>query len=206
MSFLTEWVTNIIVLVLLAGVIELLLPGNQFQSYIKMVIGLLILLAMLSPIFKILHTNFDQVFKGMDLPAVAKESEIKNSIEINKSEIQDTQRAYILKQMAVPLKEQVQEELKKTYGVEIVDLQIQTERNREPLKPEDISGAEVVLAHYKKQEGISEVSEVNVSISNSKKRQQETVPDEIVQFLGKEWELETKHIVVKMEGGEESSQ
>ncbi|WNB93583.1 stage III sporulation protein AF [Bacillus sp. NEB1478] len=206
MSLLTEWVTNIIVLVLLAGVIELLLPGNQFQSYIKMVIGLLILLAMLSPVFKILNTNFDQVFKQMDLPAAADADEIKNSIETNKSEIQDTQRAYILKQMAVPLREQVQEELKKTYGVEIVDLQIQTDRIREPLNPEDISGADVVLARYKKQEGISEVSEVDVHVSDSKKMHQDAVPDEILQFLSREWQLESERIVVKMEGGEESSQ
>jgi stage III sporulation protein AF len=207
LGFLTEWITNIIVLVLLAGVIELLLPGNQFQSYIKMVIGLLILLAMLSPLFKIINTNFDQAFKGMDLPAIAKENEIKNSIETNKSEIQDTQRAYILKQLAVPMKEQVQEELKKTYDLEIVDLQIQTDSSKELLKPEDISGAKVVLAKYRDQEGVSDVSKVDVTISEpNHTKLQKTVPEEILQFLASQWQLETQSIEVEMEGGEESSQ
>jgi stage III sporulation protein AF len=207
MGALTEWVTNIIVLILLAGVIELLMPGNQFRSYIKMVIGLLILLAMLTPVFKLLNTDFDQVFKQMDLPALAKDNEIKNSIDSNKSEIQGTQRAYILKQMAVPLKEQVQEELKKTYGVVIVDLQIQTDQDKEPLKPEDISGAKVVLAKYEDQKGISDVSEVDVSISEAPNQERETaVPDEILQFLANQWQLETNRIEAVMEGGEESSQ
>ncbi|MDM5315954.1 stage III sporulation protein AF [Fictibacillus sp. b24] len=209
MAFLTEWITNIIILVLLAGVIELLLPGNQFQSYIKMVVGLLILLAMLSPLFKLINSDLDQVFMAMDLPAAAKENEIKNSIEENKSEIQSAQRAYILEQMAVPMKKQVQEELKKTYELEIVDLQIQTEMGTEPLKPEDITGAKVVLAKHHEQAGISDVSEVNVSIAHPQKQEDlehQEVPDEIVYFLASQWQLDSQQVEVQMEGGEDLSQ
>jgi stage III sporulation protein AF len=206
-GFLTEWVTNIIVLVLLAGVIELLLPGNQFQSYIKMVIGLLILLAMLSPLFKLLNSDIDQVFRAMDLPAAAKENELKNSIEKNKSEIQGAQRAYILEQMAVPMKKQVQEELNKTYELEIVDLQIQTDSGTEPLKPENITGVKVVLAKHHEQAGISDVSEVDVNISETGDHADKNeVPEEIVHFLASQWQLESQQVEVELEGGEESSQ
>ncbi|OOE09846.1 stage III sporulation protein AF [Fictibacillus arsenicus] len=207
MGFLTEWITNIIVLVLLAGVIELLLPGNQFQSYIKMVIGLLILLAMLSPLFKLLNSDMDQVFQAMDLPAAAKENEIKNSIEKNKSEIQGAQRAYILEQMAVPMKEKVQEELNKTYELEIVDLQIHTNSGTESLKPEDITGVKVVLANHHESAGVSEVSEVEVSISEkSGQAEKDGVPEEIVEFLASQWQLDAQQLEVEMKGGEESSQ
>jgi stage III sporulation protein AF len=206
-GFLTEWITNIIVLVLLAGVIELLLPGNQFQSYIKMVIGLLILLGMLSPLFKLLNSDMDQVFQAMDLPAASKENEIKNSIEKNKSEIQGAQRAYILEQMAVPMKEKVQEELNKTYELEIVDLQIHTNSGTESLKPEDITGVKVVLANHHESAGISEVSEVEVSISEKKDQaEKDGVPEEIVEFLASQWQLDAQQLEVEMEGGEESSQ
>jgi stage III sporulation protein AF len=205
-SFLTEWITNIIVLVLLAGVIELLLPGNQFQNYIKMVIGLLILLAMLSPLFKLLNSDLDEVFQAMDLP-VSKENEIKNSIEKNKSEIQAGNRAYILEQMAVPMKKQVQEELNKTYELEIVDLQIQTDNSTEPLKPENITGAKVVLAKFQDQAGVSEVSEVDVTISDSKELTEKSqVAEEVIHFLASQWELDSQQLEVEMEGGEESSQ
>jgi stage III sporulation protein AF len=207
LGFLTEWITNIIVLVLLAGVIELLLPGNQFQNYIKMVIGLLILLAMLSPLFKLLNSDMDQVFQAMDLPAAAKENEIKNSIEKNKSEIQGAQRAYILEQMAVPMKEKVQEELNKTYELEIVDLQIHTNSGTESLKPEDITGVKVVLANHHESAGISEVSEVEVSISDKRDQaDKDEVPEEIVKFLASQWQLDAQQLEVEMEGGEESSQ
>ncbi|MCM3716759.1 stage III sporulation protein AF [Fictibacillus phosphorivorans] len=207
MGFLTDWVTNIIVLVLLAGVIELLLPGNQFQSYIKMVIGLLILLAMLSPLFKLLNSDINQVFQAMDVPAAAKENEIKNSIEKNKSEIQGAQRAYILEQMAVPMKEKVQEELKKTYELEIVDLQIQTKSGTETLNPNDITGLKVVLAKHHESAGISEVSEVEVSIADHREQaDKDEVPEKIIEFLASQWQLDKAQLEVEMEGGEESSQ
>ncbi|MBY6035546.1 stage III sporulation protein AF [Fictibacillus nanhaiensis] len=207
MGFLTEWITNIIVLVLLAGVIELLLPGNQFQSYIKMVVGLLILLAMLSPLFKLLDSDMDEVFQAMNFPAAANDKEIKNSIETNKNEIQSAQRAYILEQMAVPMKKQVQEELNKTYELEIVDLQIQTDSSTEPLKPEDITGAKVVLAKHHEQTGVSEISEVDVNLSEREEHsRKEEVPDEILHFLASQWQLDSQQVEAVMEGGEESSQ
>ncbi|MBH0160160.1 stage III sporulation protein AF [Fictibacillus sp. 26RED30] len=208
MAFLTEWITNIIILVLLAGVIELLLPGNQFQNYIKMVVGLLILLAMLSPLFKLINSDLDQVFLAMDLPAPAKEDEIKNSIEENKSEIQSAQRAYILEQMAVPMKKQVQEELKQTYELEIVDLQIQTEIGKEPLDAEDIRGAKVVLTKYHDQARISEVSEVDVSVSGRERKEslEPLVSSEVIQFLADQWQLDADQVDVHLEGGEELSQ
>ena len=208
MAFLTEWITNIIILVLLAGVIELLLPGNQFQNYIKMVVGLLILLAMLSPLFKLINADLDQVFLAMDLPAAAKEDEIKNSIEENKSEIQSAQRAYILEQMAVPRKKQVQEELKQTYELEIVDLQIQTEIGKEPLDAEDIRGAKVILTKYHDQARISEVSEVDVSVSGPERKEslEPLVSSEVIQFLADQWQLDADQVDVHLEGGEELSQ
>jgi stage III sporulation protein AF len=209
MSIITEWITNIIILVLLASVIELLLPGNQFQNYIKMVIGLLILMAMLSPVLKLVKTDLDEVFNSMDLPAAAKESEIKKSIEKNKSEIQDTQHAYILEQMAVQMKKQVQEELKKTYELGIVDLQIQMDTNAVSLNPEQITGVKVVLAQDRGEKNVSEVKEVDVSVSEQgfdDQAENDAVPDDVIHFLAGQWQLDSQHVEAKMEGGEESSQ
>ena len=42
MEFIKEWVTNIILFILLATVIDMLLPNSKFQKYTKMVTGLLL--------------------------------------------------------------------------------------------------------------------------------------------------------------------
>jgi stage III sporulation protein AF len=209
MSFLTEWITNIILLVLLASVIELLLPGNQFQNYVKMVIGLLILMAMLSPVLKIVKTDFNEVFEHLDLPAAATEGELKKSIEKNKSEIEEKQRAYILEQMAVQMKKQVQEELEKTYGIVIHDLQVQMDFQRGTFKPEDITNARVVLARSTEKGNVSAVEEVEVHVSDQGSEDlavNQAVLDRITHFLASRWQLDKQQLKIVMEGGEESSQ
>ena len=60
MSFVITWLTNIILLILLATILELLLPKNALQKYVKMVVGLLLLIVLLQPVFTIFTEDFDR--------------------------------------------------------------------------------------------------------------------------------------------------
>lgn len=53
MSFLTEWLTTIVLFILFAIVIDMLLPSSSMQKYAKMVVSLLLIVVMLTPIFKL---------------------------------------------------------------------------------------------------------------------------------------------------------
>ncbi len=61
MSFLTSWISNIIIFILLATVIDMLLPSSSLQKYTKMVIGLLLIAIIITPILSLFQTNFDQI-------------------------------------------------------------------------------------------------------------------------------------------------
>lgn len=50
MATLAVWLKKIVLLVLLATVLDLLLPNTELQRYVKLVMGLLILLVILSPV------------------------------------------------------------------------------------------------------------------------------------------------------------
>ncbi|WP_313641865.1 stage III sporulation protein AF [Paenibacillus sp. FSL K6-0276] len=54
MSWLGDWLREIILVVLLASFIELLLPSKSMERYARLVLSLLILLTMLSPIVSLL--------------------------------------------------------------------------------------------------------------------------------------------------------
>lgn len=69
MSFLTEWITNIIVFILLAVVIDLLLPNSSMQKYAKMVISLLLIIVIINPIFKIFSADMNDVLNDFRLQA-----------------------------------------------------------------------------------------------------------------------------------------
>ena len=55
---------------------------------------------------------------------------MKNLIELQKKEIQASQHAYILEQMAVQLKKEAEEELMEQYGLVITDMDLLVKRSR----------------------------------------------------------------------------
>ena len=58
MSFLSSWISNIIIFILLATVIDMLLPSSSLQKYTKMVIGLLLIAIIITPILKFVSNEF----------------------------------------------------------------------------------------------------------------------------------------------------
>ncbi|MGE5674249.1 MAG: stage III sporulation protein AF [Mycobacterium leprae] len=50
MEFLKDWVRNLVMLVILAGCLELLVPAGGMKKYVRMTMGLLVVLAVTRPI------------------------------------------------------------------------------------------------------------------------------------------------------------
>lgn len=57
MTWLGEWLKEIVFVVLLAIFVELLLPSKSMQRYVKLVLSLLVLLTLLNPILEMLNNN-----------------------------------------------------------------------------------------------------------------------------------------------------
>lgn len=55
---LTNWVKHIIFVVLFASFIELLLPNNSMQRFVRVIMGLFIMLSILNPVIDILQNHF----------------------------------------------------------------------------------------------------------------------------------------------------
>lgn len=57
-SWLVEWLRNIIAVILLAVIVDMLLPNKTMQRYARLAIGLIMLLTILSPILYLLKQDF----------------------------------------------------------------------------------------------------------------------------------------------------
>ena len=78
-SWMSNWVQGIIVAVIIATIIEMILPQGTIKKYIKVVIGMYILFAIVSPIIaKISGGKFD-VNNIIDTSAYAKEINNNNN-------------------------------------------------------------------------------------------------------------------------------
>ncbi|WP_052703145.1 stage III sporulation protein AF [Paenibacillus beijingensis] len=60
LEWLSGWLRDIIAIVLLAAIIDLLLPNKAMQRYVRLVVGLIILLTILTPIMRIFQGDLDK--------------------------------------------------------------------------------------------------------------------------------------------------
>ncbi|WP_070120712.1 stage III sporulation protein AF [Bacillus marinisedimentorum] len=208
MAFLTEWISNIILFILLAVIIELLLPNSTFQKYAKMVIGLLLIVMILAPVLKILSLNPDDVVGNITVLSSMNDAGIENATEKKKKEIQARQRAYILEQMAVHLEKEAEGELMEKFGFQIDRIDLALDESAADLE-ESEKWIQKVTVHLAPADsgGISKMKEVEtVSIdiehsNNSIKPPEEKGMDEIAASLAQIWIIPEDKIELVKEGG-----
>jgi stage III sporulation protein AF len=204
MHILTSWITNIILFVLLAIVLELLLPNSVFQKYVKMVIGLLLIVIILSPMLKVLTGDFDKMLATIGNSQAVQEKNIENFIESKKSEIQARQHAYILEQMAVQMKTAIEEELVQEYGLSVVDIKLNVEQDKHG-SLQNLKEVFVVLGEKKEDVSAVEVVKtvkIDTKQPTRKKEQQKVEGYEKIQnYLAYRWGLTNDQVVISFEGG-----
>ncbi|MED4563342.1 stage III sporulation protein AF [Bacillus altitudinis] len=205
MSFLTEWITSIILFILFAIVIDLLLPNSSMQKYAKMVVSLLLIVVMLNPIFALFRADPDQIFseimKGKDQ---AQSEEIKNQMNLEKKEIQASQRAYILKQMAVQLEKSAKEPLEKeSYEMKHVEVLADEEHLDQNMEADQFRIKAVLVPLTG--DAVETVAKVDIDLSRKKEESAETSAKEMARVketLADVWNTRPEHIALNIEGGD----
>ncbi|MBA2873424.1 stage III sporulation protein AF [Thermaerobacillus caldiproteolyticus] len=201
MQLIIEWVTNIIIFILFAMIIDLLLPATNFQKYVKMVIGLILILLMLSPLLQLFSIDVDRLLATIHMEGSNQQETMKNEFEMKKKEIQASQRAYILEQMAVQMKKQVAEELMKDYGLMVQNISFQTNEKEQLKIPDDIKTIEVTLSEQNEQEIVHPVV-IDASKPLNQSSHDEARKKEIASFFAAKWGVNEEKIAVQIEGRE----
>lgn len=200
MDIVINWVTQIILFIVLATIIDLLIPTSSMNKYIKLVVGLILILILLKPIFYVLNIDMETALNKsfQQVNDVGEDSEsVKNLIEFQKKEIQSTQDAYILEQMAVQLIEIAEDPMKEQYQQEITDIEFKFNSN-DSYSYEDLEEVIVYVKDLVEEEGEQNTVE-NVVINTDhvvEKKDMDRHDEEIKQLLKKVWELTDKEITI----------
>ncbi|MFO1443517.1 stage III sporulation protein AF [Bacillus sp. Bva_UNVM-123] len=202
MEFIKEWITNIIIFVLLATVIDMLLPNSSFQKYTKMVTGLLLIVVILTPILKLVSSDFEKKIAAIPFFEASDEKKLENSIELKKKEIQAWQHAYILEDMQVQLKMKVEEELMDQYGLEIMDIDFQEDENSPRAFPENLQKVFIQLKHKDEEaEAVEVVQKVNINTRETLPlNRPDNMTKKVASLLAHEWNMNEEIIEVLVEG------
>ena len=205
MEFVTEWVRNIIIFLLLATVLHMILPRSSMQKYVKFVVSLLLIVLILSPLFQLLKADVPELIDKLSRQPYGTDGEIENLIDKKKTEIQASQRAYILEQMAVQMKKEVAQKLQDEYGVTIANLHLVVPEDKQDVtSQQDVQSVSVTVSEEEPQRSgaVEAVKPIEVDTSTPyESRIDNDASQDIQKFLAQEWQLENSKVQVHTEGG-----
>ncbi|GGM40240.1 stage III sporulation protein AF [Paraliobacillus quinghaiensis] len=203
MSILINWITQIIIFLLIIMIVEMLLPQTTMKKYVHVVLSMLFLLLFLQPLFQLFQLDIEkeiqEAFAQFD--AVENGNQLENQIELKKKEIQASQDAYVVEELVVQMKNQVKEELNQRYGVEITDIKFKFKEDRNP-NMENLLKVNVYLSKssdYRQGEikdvviGTKQKVEESSEFSNAELKR-------VTTYLNQMWELEEDLLSVVWEG------
>ncbi len=140
LDIIGDLVKNLIVLVILASFVELTLPGNKFQPYIKLAAGIMILISILNPLLQLFSL----------VPDLEKEIKQMGSLNLegynyDKEEGLEFYQESILNEYEWRLQKQVKEIVEK-HGLELVSFQAEVAEDVEEENFGEIMKMEITLA------------------------------------------------------------
>lgn len=189
-EFISSWIYNIIIFLLLAMVIEMLLPENDMKKYAKLVTGLLLITIIISPILKVFTIDFEKLISSVNNHFQMNDYNTSLLIERKKNEIQASQHAYTLEQMAVQMKNQVEKELIENHQVKIERIQLTADPNGNSIE-EFLKKIIVHMTPTNDKTITIEPVIINVSDEPQTKRNEETElkQNELLEYLSEMWDI-----------------
>ncbi|SFF54416.1 stage III sporulation protein AF [Halobacillus alkaliphilus] len=199
MSLFIEWITRIVLFLLLAIVADALLPSGLMKKYARLVLSVLLLLIFLGPLLQLLKINPEQLLKKAEY-TMNEEMEVDSlddSIEEKKKEILEGQDAYKLEQVTQSLSAELKDPLKEQ-NLELVDLEMSF--LQEPYQMDTLDKLVLTLTALEESKTVENVS---ISIMEKQAPKEAEQLDSIQDWVSKYLELDKAQIEIRWEEEDE---
>lgn len=129
MEFLNTWLQGIIVAVVIASIIQMILPNGNNKKYIKVVLGVYVVFQIITPVInKFFNSNFE-LSSLIDIDKYTKKMETyevsSNNTNINKTNEDSIKQIYIIN-----LKKDIKTKLEdKDYLIKDIEVQVENNEN-----------------------------------------------------------------------------
>lgn len=197
-DFLSNWAQGIIVAVIIATIIEMILPNGSAKKYVKVVVGIYILFTIISPIItKISNNNFNindiLDTKEYEEKIAKSDKDISKKIEENNNRtIKDIYQANLESDIKAKLKDKGYEVLNtyikirddENYTIEFISLSLDKNEIEETNQVKNIEIEEVNI-----QIGGTNTQENDNSLASSEKQ-------EIAEYISSTYNIDIKSIEI----------
>lgn len=189
MNWLNSWASGIVVSVIIATLIEMLLPESKNKKYIKTVIGIFVLFSIIAPaISNFTNTNID--FESI----IASNSEYENYFgDVNAIDTNKT----ILDTYESKLKEEITTKIRnKGYDVTSINLNIDdTEENYGVVNKIELK----ISKMENNNSGVEEIEKIEIDI-NKNEEEKQTISleskNELIEYLADAYQINKENIII----------
>lgn len=122
MSYIGEWISHIVLLILLATFFDLILPSSSMKKYVKLVVGLMIIMLILSPVLQVLRFDYDQLY--LSLEELLHSPQAEEQILDQQNEIDRLQREAILEEAAASWERELKLSLQQSFSIIVHQVQV----------------------------------------------------------------------------------
>lgn len=203
MDFLNSWLQGIIVSVIVATIIEMILPNGNTKKYVKVVLGIYVVFNIITPIINQFTNSSFELSSIINIEEYTKKMEAYevSSNNIDKSNEENIKQIYITN-----LKNDITAKLEeKEYLVKKVDIEIENDETYKIKNIElSVSKKETKEEKIENKVVINEIEKVEIQVSEQNKDDKkeeknnltENEKQEIKKYLSSVYEIQEKQITI----------
>lgn len=195
-EFIITWAKGIIVAVIIASIIEMILPNGNSKKYIKMVIGVYIVFNIVAPIINKVTNNS---FSFESILDVSKYTNQLESYEVSTEKLDSNNESNIKEMYKINLEKDMKSKLEeKGYVVNSISIQINNDKEY-TIKSVDLKIGKKAEEEPKKTNSTIEKVNIQIGIENKEQNNEnieitEKEKNEIKEYISSTYEVNKKKI------------
>lgn len=201
MNFLNSWLQGIIISVIVATIIEMILPNGNTKKYVKVVLGIYVVFSIITPIINQFTNSSFELSSIINIEEYTKKMETYNvsSNNIDKTNGENIKQIYISN-----LKNDITAKLKeKEYLVKKVDVKMENDETYK-IKNIELSLSKIERKEEQEKENkvlVNEIKKVEIQIGEKNDTKEESnltesEKKEIKKYLSSAYEIQEKQITI----------
>ncbi|AST59144.1 stage III sporulation protein AF [Thermoanaerobacterium thermosaccharolyticum] len=191
MEMVKNWILQIAYISILAIVFELLIPSSNMKKYVKVVIGLTIMIAIINPILGFLKN-------GVDVNSTLEREYNYNSIDINSmtKQAEIERNKLIVDEYKKRLNEQIKERILDIIDASDVEVESTIIEDLNDKNFGVIKNVHVVLSNVK-YKMVNDINDGKIIIDTSKTEEKGQILDDIKNDISKFYNVPLKNITIE---------
>lgn len=208
MEWLSEWIKQIILIVLVATFVDLLLPNQSFDRYVKLVLGLLIIMAILTPILQLLNQDIDfTASRLLELEQPVATLDSLQTIHAKSKQLQAQQLQQIQQTWEQKMEQLLAEDLQQQFSLQNVKVKVKA-RIQEERTPQILAIEVQAEKGPQQQQKASqqpssiqpvEAIEVEMGKKQANKQQDHKLSEQIKKYIQQNWKIKEDQVDVTVE-------